>query len=308
VVRAGDDHVPAALGFKLNRAVPNSQQILTLCFFFVRSPPSLFGNGEKSQEELEAMEKLKKRMGGYPEADADDEQDEGADSEPVKKDGIAFGVSQNRLKEAFSTAAETSADEEQEDEGWLDSSVNFVSGLFGMGVDGENKYGEKGIERVAQRLERSKRSSSSSEETRLSVASSEDGLRAESEGREEMHRGRFDSTRGDDDDGENALGKTRDAPHRDSFGSDRSSAPATGGRIRAVQDVRQHRQSESRKALTSTSSSSSFSETPGEADAAAASPDATSSSGTGSKAADRWDGDEGRSGLAKGSENEGPFS
>ena len=275
--------------------------------------PSFFGDGGggKSQEELEATEKLKKRMGGYPEADADDEQDQGTDSEPVKKDGSAFGVSQNRLKEAFSTAADTSADQEPEDDGWYDSSVNFVSGLFGMGVDGENKYGEKGIKRVAQRLERSKSSSSSSssEIIRQSVAPSRDKLEEGSDGHEKIHRERFDSTSGDDDDGENSLGKTRDAPHRDSFGSDRSSASVTGGRIKAVQDVRLHRKSESRKSSTSstsTSTTTTSSETPGEA--AAAAPDATSSSGTGSKAAIRRDGEAGSSDRAKGSEGEGPFS
>jgi hypothetical protein len=281
----------------------------------VRIFPSFFGDGGggKSQEEFEATEKLKKRMGGYPEADADDEQDQGTESEPVKKDGSAFGVSQNRLKEAFSTAADTSADKEPEDEGWLDSSVNFVSGLFGMGVDGENKYGEKGIKRVAQRLERSNRSSSSSsssEMIRQSVASSTDSLQEGSDRHEKIHRERFDSASGDDDDGENSLGKTRDAPHRDSFGSDRSSASVTGGRIKAVQDVRRHRTSESRGSSTSSTTSSSTttsSKTPGD-DAAAAAFDATSSSGTGSKAANRWDGEAGSSDRAKGTESEGPFS
>ena len=273
--------------------------------------PSFFGDGGggKSQDELEATEKLKKRMGGYPEADADDEQDQGTDSEPVKKDGSAFGVSQNRLKEAFSTAADTSDDQEPEDDGWYDSSVNFVSGLFGMGVDGENKYGEKGIKRVAQRLERSKRSSSSSSSSeiiRQSVASSRDSLQEGSDVHEKIHRERFDSTSGDDDDGENSLGKTRDAPHRDSFGSDRRSASVTGGRIKAVQDVRRHRTSESHESSTSSSSTTTSSKTPG--DDAAAAPDATSSSGTGSKAANRWDGEAGSSDRAKGTESEGPFS
>lgn len=199
---------------------------------------------------MEATEKLKKRMGGYPEADEEQAEAEARDAggEPEKKVGSSFGVSQNRIKEAFKTTTEPSASADEE-EGWLDGSFNFVSGLFGMGVDGENEYGKKGIERAAMRLGRSSRKAKSSsnfgqESESAKVSSAQKGLREGSARYKDSQSGRFKSGRSvdDDDNGENERGPTRDDPRRVSLGrSEPSSAPAGGGSIRAVQDVREHR-------------------------------------------------------------------
>lgn len=120
-------------------------------------------------------------QGGYPEADGGEEGGNGgrADYQGAKKEGKEaekdgkaqpFGVAQGKIKEAFqSLGAEATKSvrrgeakegegkmvaEEEEERGWLDSSLNFVSGMFGMGVDGEKEDGSNGIERQAKRLVR----------------------------------------------------------------------------------------------------------------------------------------------------------